>query len=67
MLKRKIEKVLKEWKNMPNKSSLIIKGQRQCGKTFSVLKFAKENYKHVVYLNFWKIPTIVPFLMVPIG
>ncbi len=52
MLKRKIEKILKEWKNTPNKSPLIIKGQRQCGKTFSVLKFANENYKNVVYLNF---------------
>lgn len=56
MLKRKIEKVLKEWKNTPNKSPLIIKGQRQCGKTFSVLKFAKESYKHVVYLNFLENP-----------
>ncbi len=56
MLKRKIEKVLKEWKKTPNKCPLIIKGQRQCGKTFSVLKFAKENYKHVVYLNFIENP-----------
>jgi hypothetical protein len=33
---------------------LIIKGCRQCGKTYSVKKFAEENYKHVVYLNFYK-------------
>ncbi len=54
MLKRKIEKVLLDWKNTPNKSPLIIKGQRQCGKTFSVCSFAKANYNHVVYLNFLK-------------
>ena len=59
MLKRKIENVLKEWKNTPNKSPLIIKGQRQCGKTFSVRAFAEENYKHVVYLNFLKNPNYI--------
>ncbi len=59
MLKRKIENVLKEWKEMPNKSPLIIKGQRQCGKTFSVMAFAEKNYKHVVYINFVKDPRYV--------
>ena len=31
---------------------MIIKGCRQCGKTFSVRDFAKKNYKYEVYLNF---------------
>ena len=56
MLKRKIEQRLIEWKNTPNKKPLIIKGCRQCGKTFSVLDFAKKNYKNVVYLNFFENP-----------
>lgn len=56
MLKRKIEQRLTEWKNTPNKKPLIIKGCRQCGKTFSVLEFAKRNYTHVVYLNFFENP-----------
>ena len=56
MLKRKIEKRLVEWRNTPGRKPLIVKGCRQCGKTFSVLKFAKENYKHVVYLNFFENP-----------
>lgn len=56
MLKRKIEQSLTEWKNAPNHKPLIIKGCRQCGKTFSVLDFAKKNYKHVVYLNFFENP-----------
>lgn len=52
MLQRKIEKKLLEWKNTKDHSPLIIKGCRQCGKTFSVMKFARENYEHAVYLNF---------------
>ena len=30
----------------------MIKGIRQCGKTYIVQKFAKENYESVVYMNF---------------
>lgn len=56
MLKRKIEQRLQEWKCSPNRKPLLIKGCRQCGKTFSVLDFAKKNYKHVVYLNFFENP-----------
>lgn len=56
MLKRKIEQKLKDWKAAENRRPLIIKGCRQCGKTFSVLDFAKKNYKHVVYLNFYENP-----------
>lgn len=53
MLRRKIEQTLMDWKNTPNHKPLILKGCRQCGKTFSVLEFAKKNYEHVVYLNFF--------------
>lgn len=56
MLKRKIEQCLTDWKNRPSHKPLIIKGCRQCGKTFSVLDFAKRHYKHVVYLNFFENP-----------
>ncbi len=56
MLKRKIEQTLLEWKNTANRKPLIVKGCRQCGKTFSVLDFAHKNYKNVVYLNFFENP-----------
>lgn len=59
MLKRKIEQALIDWKNTPNHSPLIIKGCRQCGKTYSVRDFAKKNYKHEVYLNFFKNPSYI--------
>ncbi len=54
MLKRKIEQRLWEWKGTAGHKPLIVKGCRQCGKTFSVLAFAKKNYQHVVYLNFFE-------------
>jgi len=59
MLKRKIEQTLINWKNTPNHSPLIIKGCRQCGKTYSVRDFAKKNYKYEVYLNFFKNPSYI--------
>ena len=58
MLRRKIEKTLLDWKNTPNHKPLILKGCRQCGKTYSVLEFAKKNYAHTVYLNFSKIRSL---------
>lgn len=56
MLKRKIEKELLDWKNSQNHKPLIIKGIRQCGKTFVARKFADENYENIVYINFFQNP-----------
>lgn len=52
MLKRKIETFLAKWKKSEDRKPLVIKGIRQCGKTYIVQKFAKENYESVVYMNF---------------
>lgn len=59
MLKRKIESQLCAWKDETGHKPLVIKGCRQCGKTYSVLKFAKANYTHVVYLNFFEQPEMM--------
>lgn len=56
MLKRKIEDTLKAWKEEAGHKPLVVKGCRQCGKTFSVRKFAKDNYANTVYLNFIEEP-----------
>lgn len=49
MLKRKIETyLLAKWKKSENRDPLVIKGFRQCGKTYIVQKFANENYESVV-------------------
>lgn len=52
MYKRKIEIHLRQWKDNLQRKPIVIKGVRQCGKTSSVVAFAKANYKHVVYLDF---------------
>lgn len=52
MYRRKIEKVLLEWKEKAGHKPLVIKGCRQCGKTSSVVDFAKKHYQHVIYLDF---------------
>ena len=49
MLKRKIETYLADWKRSEDRKPLVIKGIRQCGKTYIVQKFARENYDSVVY------------------
>ena len=54
MLNRKIDAVLKNWKETLGHKPLIIKGCRQCGKTFSVRQFAQKNYAHEIYLNFYE-------------
>lgn len=56
MLRRKIEIQLKKWKQQKSHNPLIIKGCRQCGKTYSVIDFASKNYENVVYLNFFENP-----------
>ena len=43
MYKRKIEETLAQWKMKEDRKPLVIKGCRQCGKTSSVVSFAKQN------------------------
>ncbi len=52
MYKRKIDTILTEWKNDPQRKPIVIKGCRQCGKTSSVKNFASHHYANVVYLDF---------------
>lgn len=54
MYRRKIEAILQAWKSTENRKPIVIKGCRQCGKTSSVLDFAKRNYKHVIYMDFFQ-------------
>ncbi len=58
ILRRKIDRQLCAWKESKNRNPLVVKGCRQCGKTFSVLHFAKTYYEHVVYLNFFENPDL---------
>lgn len=49
---RNVEENLKKWEKSVTKKPLVISGARQVGKTYSILKFAKENYKSYLYVNF---------------
>ena len=51
-LQREIDKILSEWKANRNKKPLVIKGCRQCGKTYPVRSFTPQNYNNVIYINF---------------
>ncbi|MCI9572291.1 MAG: ATP-binding protein [Lachnospiraceae bacterium] len=52
LLRRKIDRDLASWRSNPDRLPLIIKGARQIGKTESIRKFGRENYAHVVEINF---------------
>jgi len=51
-MKRLLLQALIEWKNRENRKPLILKGVRQCGKTYLIKEFGKENYDDVAYFNF---------------
>ncbi|WP_400249835.1 ATP-binding protein [Methanomethylophilus alvi] len=51
MLRRKAYDALMEWKGRPHKP-LLVKGQRQVGKTFIIEAFAKKNYAYFVNIDF---------------
>ena len=49
--KRDIYKNLMKWKQDDTGKVLQVSGARQVGKTYILKKFAKENFKHVIYIN----------------
>ncbi|HCS67579.1 MAG TPA: AAA family ATPase [Oribacterium sp.] len=51
-LTRKADHFLMEWKKNKDHYPLIIKGARQVGKTATIRKFAREQYAHVIEINF---------------
>ena len=43
---------LVEWKEKSNRKPLILKGVRQCGKTYLLKEFGKRHYESCAYFNF---------------
>ena len=43
---------LTEWKNKEKRKPLIVRGVRQCGKTWLIKEFGKRKYAQVAYVNF---------------
>ncbi len=51
-MKRKAEKLLLDWKLKSDRKPLLLKGVRQCGKTYILREFGEHNYDDVAYFNF---------------
>ncbi|NCA96024.1 MAG: ATP-binding protein [Methanomicrobia archaeon] len=51
-MKRKIENHLKQWTASKTNRAFMIEGARQIGKTYSIRKFAEENFVHLLDINF---------------
>lgn len=53
-MQRLFEKRLFDWKESGMKKPLMVVGARQIGKTYTVEKFAKENFEEYLYFNLEK-------------
>ena len=53
-MQRLFEKKLFDWKESGMKKPLMVVGARQIGKTYTVEKFAKENFEKYLYFNLEK-------------
>ena len=51
-MKRLLLNTLTEWKNKTNRKPLILKGVRQCGKTYLLKEFGQQHYSDIAYFNF---------------
>ncbi len=51
-MKRIIESELITWKNRSDRKPLILRGVRQCGKTYLLKEFGQKYYQDVAYFNF---------------
>ena len=52
IMERLLYKDLLKWKDSKDRKPLILKGVRQCGKTWLLKEFGKNNYENVAYFNF---------------
>ena len=53
-MQRLFEKTLLNWKESGMKKPLMVVGARQIGKTYTISKFVKENFKEYIYFNLEK-------------
>lgn len=56
MLRRKIIDQLTVWHADANRKPVVLKGCRQCGKTYAAQEFAAANYESTIYINFFENP-----------
>ena len=54
--KRRAYERLQQWKEENTGKVMEVSGARQVGKTYLLKKFASENFKNVIYINFVEEP-----------
>lgn len=57
-MKRKYYKKLLEWKNSEQRKPLMLRGVRQCGKTYLLKNFGENAFPKVHYFNFERDPAL---------
>ena len=57
-MRRTIYEDLLNWKDSDDRKPLLLQGVRQCGKTYMLKEFGKENYDDVAYFTFEKNPVL---------
>ena len=50
-MRRKADRLLKEWREKADRKPLLVKGVRQCGKTYLLRTYAQTLFESVVYVN----------------
>ena len=50
-MKRKFEDILLKWKSDGMKKPMMVVGVRQIGKTYTIDKFCRDNFKNYIYIN----------------
>ena len=56
-MRRKISEKIKKWSALKDRKCLVVQGARQVGKTYSIERFAEENYDEVIEINFKELPS----------
>jgi hypothetical protein len=57
-MERLLNKELEKWKNRKGRKPLLLKGVRQCGKTYLLREFGKAHFSDVAYFNFELTPAL---------
>ena len=57
-MERLMNAQLNQWRQNPNRKPLVLKGVRQCGKTWLLTEFGEQNYSDVAVFNFEENPSL---------
>ena len=55
-IERIFDRFLADWKRDPARKPLLVKGARQVGKTESIRRFGRRNYRSFIEINFVESP-----------